>query len=139
MNQSLVPWIWAGGALHLLIASSNFFAARMLDYRGNLAGASPIVREIFWVQNLFIELVLAGIAAACFFFAPDLTGQTSLGQFFSGFLALFWGLRLLIQLFVYDAAIRKLHPIIDRIFLLAQVYLTSVFAVSASGWFQGVS
>ena len=120
------------GVLHLLIASSNFFAARMLDYPGNLARVTPIVREIFWVQNLYIEMVLAGFALLCFFFAGDLAGGTSLGRSFSGFLAYFWGLRLLLQWFFYDAAMRRQHPIIDTAFWIAQAYLTAVFAFATA-------
>ncbi len=130
--------IGIAGILMLLTASSNLFAARMLDYRGNLARVSPIVRDIFWVQNLFIEIVLVGFAFACFFFAADLAGQSSFGRFFSGFLALFWGLRLLIQLFFYDASMRRRHRGFDMIFLVAQTYLTAVFTAAALGWLRSL-
>jgi hypothetical protein len=132
----IIPFIWTAGVLHLLIASSNFFAARILDYRGNLARVTPIVRDIFWVQKLYIEFVLAAFALVCFLYAADLAGQTALGRFFSGFLALFWGLRFLIQLFFYNVAIRRQHSVIDATFLLAQVYLTGVFTVAAMGWLR---
>lgn len=132
----IVPFLWAAGLLHLLIAASNFVAARMLDYRGNLARVSPIVREIFWVQNLYIEIVLAAFAALCFGAAEDLAGRSALGVAFSLFLAFFWGLRLLLQVFFYDAASRREHRGIDVAFLLAQTYLTGTFVVAAWGGLQ---
>lgn len=133
--DSIIPLIWTASLLHLLIAAANFFAARILDYRGNLARVTPIVRDIFWVQNLYIELVLAASALVCFLFAADLAGGTALGRFFSGFLTFFWMLRLVIQLFLYDPAIRKRHPVIDATFLAAQVYLSGVFLTAAlTGW-----
>jgi hypothetical protein len=129
----IIPCLWVAGLLHLLIASANFAAARMLDYRGNLARVTPLVRDIFWVQNLYIELILAAFAGACFFFAEELAGRTSLGRCFSAFLALFWGLRLLIQVGYYDVAIRRQHRWIDALFVIAQVYLTGVFLTAFSG------
>jgi hypothetical protein len=131
-----IPWLWIAGVLHLAIASSNFVAARMLDYKKNLAGASPIVREIFWVQNIYIEIVLAMFACVTFFFPGDLAGGSPLGRFLSGFLTAFWGLRLVIQVVFYDGQMRKEHPHIDKIFLAAQVYLTAVFALAAAGWWK---
>jgi len=132
-----LPWLWTAGLLHLAIASSNFVAAKKLEYRRNLAGVTPIVREIFWVQNLYIELVLAAFALIIFLFPRELTAGVGLGQFLSGFLAVFWGLRLVIQFAFYDAEIRRQHPGIDRLFLAAQIYLTAVFFVAAAaGWWM---
>lgn len=130
MSNALAPFLWAAGLLHLLIAASNFPAARLLDYRGNLARVTPMVREIFWVQNFYIELVLAAFAGLCFFFADDLTGRTTLGLCCSAFLAVFWGVRLLLQLFFYDAAARREHRPVDVLFILAQGYLTGVFVTA---------
>jgi hypothetical protein len=129
----LMLFLLIAGVLQLLIASSNFVAARMLDYRGNLARVSPIVREVFWVQILYIEIVLAAFAGVCFFFPDDLTGENAMGRCFSVFLAFFWGLRLLLQLVFYVAATRRQHRAIDSLFLAAQVYLTGVFVIAACG------
>lgn len=128
--EPIIPFLWAAGLLHLLIAASNLVAARMLDYQGNLTRVTPIVREVFWVQSLYIEIVLAAFAGLCFFFASDLAGGTALGRCFSVFLAFFWGLRLLLQVLFYNAAIRRQHRFIDTLFLLAQVYLTGVFVIA---------
>jgi hypothetical protein len=129
----LVPWIWAAGGLQLLVASANFFAPRKLRYRENLAKVSPIVREIFIVQNVYVVLVLVAFALVCFLFAPDLVGRSPLGLFLSGFLALFWGGRVVIQLFVYDRELKRNNPRMHALFLAAVVYLTAVFALAALG------
>ncbi len=131
-----LPWLWTAGLLHLAIASSNFIAAKKLEYRRNLASVTPIVREIFWVQNLYIEIVLAAFALVTFLFPRELTAGVGLGQFLSGFLAVFWALRLVLQFAFYNADIRRQHPGIDRIFLAAQFYLTAVFAAAAAGWWM---
>jgi alginate O-acetyltransferase complex protein AlgI len=129
----VVPWLWAAGGLHLLVASANFFAPARLHYRENLAKVTPIVREIFHVQSAYIVLTLAGFAALCFLFAPDLAGGSRLGRGLSGFLALFWGLRVLVQVFYYDAAVKRQNPAFHRLFLATFLYLTAVFTAAAAG------
>jgi hypothetical protein len=130
----LVPWIWAAGVLHLLVASANFFAAHKLRYLDNLRRVTPIVRDVFIVQNVFIVFMLAGFALLCFLFAGDLTGPTALGRCLSGFLALFWGLRVLTQLFFYNAESKRQHPVLNGLFLATYIYLGGVFTIAALGW-----
>jgi alginate O-acetyltransferase complex protein AlgI len=131
VTDPLLPCIWAAGVLQLLIASVNLVAPKKLAYRENLAKLSPIVREVFIVQNVFIVLTLVGFAALCLWFAPELTGQSLLGRSLSGFLAVFWGLRLLFQLFFYNPQIKQQHPVINLAFVLADLYLAGVFTLAA--------
>src|SRR5262249_7269258 len=97
----------------------------------NLAKVSPIVREVFWVQNLYIVFVLIAFAALCIGFAPELAGQSTLGGFFSGFLGVFWGIRVAVQLFFYDPELKRQNPRWNAIFLAAYGYLTVVFTLAA--------
>jgi len=131
--MNLIPWLWIAGVVQLLIASANFFAPRLLHYRENLAKVSPMVREVFIVQNAYIVLVLLGNAGLCFCFTEELAGDSLLGRSLSGFLALFWGMRLPIQLFFYDPEAKRRYPVFNLLFLLAFVYLTGVFAVAVLG------
>lgn len=129
----LIPYLWAAGGVQLLVASANLFAPRKLHYRENLAKLAPIVRQIFVVLSCYITLVLVAFAGLCFGFAGDLAGQTVLGRYCSGFLALFWGLRVLVQLFFYDCETKRQHPAFNLLFLSAFVYLAGTFAVAALG------
>jgi hypothetical protein len=127
----LIVCLWAAGVLQLLVASANFFAVKELDYPGNLAKVSPMVRAVFVVQNVYVVLVLLANALLCFLFAPDLAGASALGRFLAGYLAVFWGLRVLIQLFFYPAEAKRKHPLINAVFLAATLFLCAVFAVAA--------
>jgi hypothetical protein len=130
---SLTPFIHAAGILHLLVASVNFFAIRKFRYRDNLTKVSPVVRQVFIVQNVYIVLILAAFAALCFEFAADLAGPEPLGRSLSGFLAGFWSLRILLQLFLYDSELRRQHRLLDVLFLVVYGYLTGVFTLAAGG------
>jgi hypothetical protein len=131
MNSSLSYAIQLAGALHLLVAGANFVLPGMLRYRENLARVSPIIRHIFLVHAFYIVLVLAGFAAICLLFPNELCGASSLGRFLSGFLAVFWSLRVAIQFGFYDRATKREHPVGNIFFTAVFLYFSVVFIVAA--------
>ncbi len=130
MSLPLV-WIYVAGALPLLVASANIFAFGKFRYLENLRNVPPVVRQVFLVQNAYIMLLPVGFALLCFFFAGDLTSVRPLGQALTGFLAVFWGSRVLLQLFYYDRELRRANRLFDVLFLSADGFLAAVFALAA--------
>ncbi len=98
---SLAAWIQVAGAVQLAIGLANLPLAIRLQYRKNLAGVSEMVRQIFYVHAAYIVLVVLGFAALSLLFPTDLASGRPLGRFLSTFLAIFWLLRVPIQLFYY--------------------------------------
>ncbi len=131
--KQLIPYIWAAGLLQLLIASVNFFLPSKLQYRENLSKVSTIVRQIFVVHSVYIVLVLLGFSALCLLFAPELAGDSPLGRSLSGFLGVFWLLRVMIQVFYYDATLRRRHRLTHVGFTVSFLYLGTLFAIAALG------
>ncbi len=129
----MVPLIWIAGAVHLSIAISNFWVPGIFHYRENLVKLSPIVRQVFVVHSIYMVLVLLGFSGLCFFFAHDLAGGSSLGRALSGFLGIFWLLRVILQFGFYDRETRALHRPGDVAYTFATVSLAVVFSIAALG------
>ena len=129
--EKFVLYIWVAGALQLLVASANVVAARMFRYRESIRTLPGHVAEVFVVQNIFIMFTVIGMAGLCFGFAGELAGGSRLGRCLSGFLSVFWFIRLVFQLFFYDRQMRRKHRLFDVLFLLTFVYLVVVFAIGA--------
>jgi hypothetical protein len=129
----LVPLIWIAGAVHLSIAVSNFWVPGLFHYRENLVKLSAIVRQVFIVHSIYMVLVLLGFSGLCFFFAPQLAGGSSLGRALSGFLAIFWLLRVGLQFGFYDKDVRARHRLGDVAYTFATICLAAVFSVAALG------
>jgi len=127
----IIPYIWIAGGIQLLIALSNVFASRMFRYRDHLGAVPGHVAQVFVVQNVFIVFTVIGMAGLCFTFAEELAGRSPLGQCLSGFLSIFWFVRLVFQLYFYDRNIRRQYRIFDVLFLLAFTYLVVVFSIGA--------
>ena len=129
----LIPCIWVAGGIHLVIAASNFFAPKELHYQENLSKVSKIVRQIFTIHAVYIVMILFVFSLLCFRFAPELAGGSPLGRFLSGSIAIFWFLRVIVQLFYYDPDVKKQRPLFNLGFLMAFAYLTGVFAIATMG------
>jgi hypothetical protein len=127
----LSAWIQVAGAVQLAIGLANLPLASRLQYRKNLAGASAIVREVFYVHAAYIVLVVFGFAALSLLFPAELASGRPLGRFLSAFLAIFWLLRVPIQLFYYPAEIRRQNRLADGIFTVAFAFLAIIFGLAA--------
>ena len=130
--MNLIFHLRVAGGLLALIAVSALFTPRILAYRENLAKVEPTVREIFYIHNLYVTLFVIAFALPCLF-APAEMSTTSLGRFFSGFLALAWGLRFFIQMFYHNRKIKRAWPVMNVVFSATFVYLGAVFGFAAFG------
>ena len=129
---SISAWVQIAGAVQLAIGLANLPLATRLQYRKNLAGASEIVRQVFYVHAAYIVLVVLGFAALALLFPAELSSGRPIGRFLSAFLALFWLLRVPIQLFYYPVEIRRQNRLADVIFIVAFAFLAVVFGLAAT-------
>jgi hypothetical protein len=123
--------IWGAGAMHVGIMAANVPLPGRLRVRENLAGVPRFVRQIFYVHWVYIVIVLGMFAALCFGFAGELAGASSMGRFLSGFMAGFWLLRIVLQIFYYDREIRQENRGLDVLYLGALIALVGIFGMAA--------
>ena len=91
------------GVVHLCITSAGIVMTCVLDWRHNLAALNPLTRHIVWVHGAFVLLMIVGFAAVSLLCAGDLASGAPLARAVCAFIALFWGVRLLIQFLLFDA------------------------------------
>ncbi len=127
----MIRAIWGAGCVHVGIMAANVPLPGRLRVRERLAGVPRFVRQIFYVHWVYIVIVLGLFAALCFGFAPELAGASALGRFLSGFMAGFWLLRIVLQIFYYDREIRRENRGLDLVYLGALIVLVLVFGVAA--------
>ncbi len=127
----MIRAIWGAGIVHVGIMAANVPLPGGLRLRERLAGVPSFIRQIFYVHWVYIVIVLGLFAALCFGFAPELAGASSLGRFLSAFMAGFWLLRIVLQIFYYDREIRRENWMLDRMYLGSLVVLVIVFGVAS--------
>src|ERR1700757_4989866 len=131
MNTWMIRAIWGAGAVHVGIMAANITLPLRLMVRELLAGVPRFIRQIFYVHWIYIVIVLGLFAALCFGFAPELAGASTMGRFLSGFMAGFWLLRIVLQIFYYDREIRRESRALDVMYLAALVVLVVIFGAAA--------
>jgi hypothetical protein len=93
------------GASQIALAFAHLSFGRRFDWQNELARLSLLNRQIFHVHCFFIclVLVLMGLLGLC---APAaLLERSRLGLLVAAGLTVFWGARLWMQWFVYDASL----------------------------------
>jgi hypothetical protein len=130
-TQMMIRAIWAAGFVHIGIILANIPLPGRLRVRERLSNVPRFVRQIFYVHWIYIVIVLALFASLCFGFARDLAGASPLGRFLSGFIAAFWLLRIVLQVFYYDGDLRRENRGLDSLYLASLSVLVVVFGMAA--------
>jgi hypothetical protein len=121
-----------GGSLHFVILIASAMVPRVLDWKRELAALHPFLRRLFWVYGVFIVLTIISIGSISLACAAELASATPLARAFCAFAGVFWGARLAVQFFVFDA-----RPFLTNWFFKAGYHgLTLLFTalVGIYGW-----
>lgn len=127
----LLMCLWVAGFVQLAIASSNLFIPKKLKYRENLSRVAPIIRQIFVVHSIYIVGVVLLFAVMTFGFATELASGRGLGRFLAAAMAIFWLFRTPVQLWYYDASLRRTNRLGDAAFTSAALFLTLTYGAAA--------
>ncbi|MBC6994331.1 hypothetical protein QWY85_14220 [Neolewinella lacunae] len=117
------------GSLLLGLALVHVIFPRYFDWTNNLKALSLINRQMMQTHTFFIALTVFLMGLLCLTSA-DLLISTPLGQRISLGLALFWGLRLVFQLFVYSPLLwrgKAFETVVHVLFTALWLVLTGVF------------
>ena len=134
--MSLELHLRAAGALLLLLAAIHPWMPKELRWKEDLAKLSPINRQVFLVHVVFIVLLLVLTGSLLLFYAGELAAPGRLPRAMLGGLAIFWGLRLLTQLFVYDRSHWRGNPRYTAVHVALTLTWTYLAAVFGWGWWR---
>ena len=91
------------GVAHFGILIASALVPKVLDWRGELRKLPALFAQLVWVHGGFIVLTIIGLGAISVVNAAELASGTLLARTVCGFIALFWGTRLAVQFFYFDA------------------------------------
>ena len=123
--------IFVGGVLHFGILIASALVPQVLDWKSTLNQLSPLFRQLVWVHGIFIVLVIIGFGVLSLCFANEIAAGTPLARGISALIAIFWGARLVVQFFVFDASAYLTNRFLKvgyHSLTVAFVYLTITYA-----------
>ena len=118
------------GALLIALAGAHVTFPRRFKWREEMARVSLLNRQMFFVHIFFICLGLAMNGALALFWTNALLEKSALAAVVLGCITLFWFLRLLVQLFVYDSSLwrgNRFNTCMHVVFSLFWTYLMCTF------------
>ena len=122
------------GLAHFAILSASALVPKMLDWKSALQPLPPFLRTLFWVYGVFIVLTIISFGTLTMLHAEEMAAGEPVARSVAAVIAVFWGARLIVQLFVFDA-----RPWLTTAWLklgyhaltIAFVFLTATYAWAA--------
>jgi len=123
-----------GGVVQLGILSVATLLPHKLDLKTQLRKVDPLLRQLVWVYGAYVVLMIATLGAVSLGLADVLVGGTPLGRAVTGFIAVFWTARLILQFFVFDVKpylTNRLYALGYHMLTVAFLYLSVTFTWAA--------
>jgi len=123
------------GVTMILLALAHAAFPRYFDWKETLSSLSLVNRQIMKIHTFFIALATFLMGLLCLTSATDLV-QTTLGRRLALGLGIFWGVRLLFQLFGYSTELWRGKPfetLVHIAFTIVWAYISAVFLWIALG------
>jgi hypothetical protein len=121
---NLPTFLLIAGLLHFVILIASALVPQILDWRGELRKLPPLFAQLVWVHGGFIVLTIFGLGLITLINAAELASGTVLARSLCGFIAMFWGTRLVVQFFYFDPT----AYLTTLLLKLGYHFLTVVFA-----------
>lgn len=99
----LAKLIFIGGILHLGTLIGSAQVPRELDFKNELPKLAPLTQHWIWTAGGYIVLNILAFGLLSLLMNDELASGSMLARAICGFIAVFWGIRLAIQFFVFDA------------------------------------
>ncbi|HEY3863644.1 MAG TPA: hypothetical protein VGO59_17350 [Verrucomicrobiae bacterium] len=133
-TSSLILLLRIAGVLHLGLIAAGALMPRAVHLREHLKTLPPFIRRLFWVYYIFIGLCLVSFGSLSVGFAVALASGAPLARAVCAFLSVFWTVRLIAAVFVFDV-----RPYLTGKYLrlgwhatnLAFMYLPAAYALAA--------
>ena len=102
MNMQLI--IRLAGLAQIALVMGSFAIPRVLNWRGELAKVQPLIKQMFWTYAAYILVINLCFGLLSVFCYPELVNGSKLAMLLTGFIAVYWISRILIQFFYFDRA-----------------------------------
>ena len=116
------------GAGQLALAFGSLTIPRVLHWREETARLSPLTRQVFWTYAAYIWTSHLAFGLVSLLAPQALLDRGPLAACVDGFIALWWGARLVLQFAWFDRSARP--P--GGLYVLAEITLTSAFGAFTS-------
>ena len=95
------------GVGQLALALSSLAIPRLLGWREELQALRPLTRSVFWTYSSYTFGTNVWFALVSMYAARPLAGGGLLAEFVTGFITVYWGMRVVVQFTLYDRSVAR--------------------------------
>jgi alginate O-acetyltransferase complex protein AlgI len=106
---ALHPWHWylshaiyAAALGHLVVLIASFQAPARLGWKADIAKLTRFNQKVFWVYGFYILLSIVSFAVLTWRLHDEFLAGDEAARWLAGYVAIFWTVRVLVDLFWYD-------------------------------------
>lgn len=122
------------GYILVLLSLLHIFFPKYFKWKKEFEAVSLLSKQMMYVHTFFIALIVLLMGLCCIYAAEDIL-QTRLGHLLALGLFIFWGCRLLFQVFVYSPALwkgKRFETTVHVVFSFIWTYFSIVFLLVCS-------
>jgi uncharacterized membrane protein YhaH (DUF805 family) len=97
MNEHLPLLITLAGVGHFCILIASSLVPFRLDWKNELRSLSRLHRQMYWIYGGYVVLSIIAFGLISVLNAHELAAGSPLARAFCGYVAIFWGIRVLLQ------------------------------------------
>lgn len=102
INFDIQVLLFLAGVAQLILAAGSLAIPWVLGWKTELAKVQTLIRQMFWTYSAYIWVINVCFGLLSVLAWEELTDQSFLARIMTGFIALYWLSRVLIQFFYFD-------------------------------------
>ena len=102
MGISIQKLVYVAGLAQVALVIGSFAIPGIQNWRAELAKVRPLIRQIFWTYAAYILVINLCFGLISVFGYRELTNGTVLAGLITGFIAVYWISRVVVQFFYFD-------------------------------------
>lgn len=126
--------IYLAGIGQVCLVLGSLAVPKILNWKQELAKVQPLIKQMFWVYAAYIVVINLCFGFISVFDYQELTNGTSLAGMVTGFIAIYWISRVLIQFLYFDRSNfpnGNWHKAGEAVLVLLFVLLSVVYSWAA--------
>ncbi len=116
-------FICLAGIAQICLAAGSLAIPAILNWKTELATVQPLIKQMFWTYAAYILVINLGFGLISLFDYAELINGSYISMLLTGFIAVYWISRILIQFLYFD---RKYFPT-GKWYILGEIALNVLF------------
>jgi hypothetical protein len=133
MWLSIQYYIYLAGLGQIALVIGSLTIPKILNWRFELAKIQPLIRQMFWTYAAYILAINLCFGLLSVFDFKELTNGSTLAMLVTGFIALYWISRILVQFLYFDRAgfpTRRWNVIGEIVLVTLFIFLSAVYSLA---------